>query len=111
MLSTVHSAKGLEWKAVFIINALDGRFPSLRSVDDPEELEEKARLFYVACTRARDYLFITYPMEVFERSSGVVLSMPSRFLNGLTEDQVEEWVVDASIIENPLLGGTLPTPV
>jgi DNA helicase II / ATP-dependent DNA helicase PcrA len=108
VLSTVHSAKGLEWKAVFIINALDGRFPSLRSVDDPDELEEEARLFYVACTRAKDYLFITYPMEVFERSSGVVLSMPSRFLNGLSEDQVEEWVVDASIIENPLLGGSLP---
>jgi DNA helicase II / ATP-dependent DNA helicase PcrA len=109
VLSTVHSAKGLEWKAVFIINALDGRFPSLRSVDDPDDLEEEARLFYVACTRAKDYLFITYPMEVFERSSGVVLSMPSRFLSGLTDDQVEEWVVDASIIENPLLGGSFPT--
>ncbi len=109
VLSTVHSAKGLEWKAVFIINALDGRFPSLRSVDDPDDLEEEARLFYVACTRAKDYLFITYPMEVFERSSGVVLSMPSRFLNGLTEDQVEEWVVDASVIENPLLGGAYPS--
>ncbi|HLP15876.1 MAG TPA: 3'-5' exonuclease [Bacteroidota bacterium] len=108
VLSTVHSAKGLEWKAVFIINALDGRFPSLRSVDDPDELEEEARLFYVACTRAKDYLFITYPMEVFERSSGVVLSMPSRFLNGLKEGQVEEWIVDASIIENPLLGGSFP---
>lgn len=106
VLSTVHSAKGLEWKAVFIINALDGRFPSLRAVDDPDDLEEEARLFYVACTRAKDYLFITYPMEVFERSAGVVLSMPSRFLNGLTEAQVEEWVVDASIIENPLLGGS-----
>ncbi|MGE5315839.1 MAG: ATP-dependent helicase [Acidobacteriota bacterium] len=110
VLSTVHSAKGLEWKAVFIINALDGRFPSLRSVDDPDELEEEARLFYVACTRAKEYLFITYPMEVFERSSGVVLSKPSRFLTGLKEDQVEEWVVDASIIENPLLGGALPPP-
>ena len=103
VLSTVHSAKGLEWKAVFIINALDGRFPSIRSVDDPEELEEEARLFYVACTRAKDYLFITYPMEVFEREMGVVLSKPTRFLDGIQEDTVEEWIVDATQIENPLL--------
>jgi len=103
VLSTVHSAKGLEWKAVFIINALDGRFPSLRSVDDPDELEEEARLFYVACTRAKDYLFITYPMEVFERDAGVVLSKPSRFLSGIQTDQVEEWIVDGSLIEHPLL--------
>jgi len=103
VLSTVHSAKGLEWKAVFIINALDGRFPSLHAVDNPDELEEEARLFYVACTRAKDYLFITYPMEVFERDAGVVLSKPSRFLTGLKEEQVEEWIVDGSQIENPLL--------
>ena len=104
VLSTVHSAKGLEWKAVFIINALEGRFPSIRSVDDPDELEEEARLFYVACTRAKDHLIITYPMEVFEREFGVVLSMPSRFLDGIKEDKAEQWIVDSSQIDNPLLG-------
>jgi DNA helicase II / ATP-dependent DNA helicase PcrA len=103
VLSTVHSAKGLEWKAVFIINALDGRFPSIRSVDDPKELEEEARLFYVACTRAKDHLFITYPMEVFEREMGVVLSKPTRFLSGIPDDNIEEWIIDSSQIENPLL--------
>lgn len=103
VLSTVHSAKGLEWRVVFIINALDGRFPSLRAVDDPDELEEELRLFYVACTRAKDHLFITYPMEVFEREFGVVLSKPSRFLEAVNEQQAEQWMVDGSLVDNPLL--------
>ncbi len=103
VLSTVHSAKGLEWKVVFIINALDGRFPSQRSVDDPSDLEEELRLFYVACTRAKDHLLITYPLEVFEREFGVVLSKPSRFLGAIGEDQAEQWMVDGSVIDNPML--------
>lgn len=60
-LSTVHSAKGLEWPVVFIIWVMDGRFPSLRAFDKPSALEEERRLMYVAATRARDQLIVCYP--------------------------------------------------
>lgn len=60
-LSTVHSAKGLEWRVVFIIWAVDGYFPSSRAFRDDEALEEERRLMYVASTRAKDMLFIYYP--------------------------------------------------
>jgi len=92
-LSTIHSAKGLEWKTVFIIWALDGRFPSTRSLDTIESVEEERRLFYVAVTRAKDELVITYPIDVFDRESGMVLGEPSRFLSGAGEDIAERFVV------------------
>lgn len=92
-LSTIHSAKGLEWSAVFIIYALDGRFPSSRAVDDIDELEEERRLMYVACTRAKEHLFITYPINVYDRETGMVLTKRSRFLEGLDEKLLEPWVV------------------
>ncbi len=59
-LSTVHSAKGLEWGKVFIIGLVDGIFPSNRSVDDAADLEEEKRLFYVAVTRAKEELFLSF---------------------------------------------------
>jgi len=94
VLSTIHSAKGLEWHSVFVIYALDGRFPSLRAVDDPDELEEERRLMYVACTRAKENLFITYPMNIYDRESGLILTKPSRFLEGLNDKLLEPWVVN-----------------
>lgn len=94
VLSTIHSAKGLEWHSVFVIYALDGRFPSLRAVDDPEELEEERRLMYVACTRAKENLFITYPINVYDRESGLILTKPSRFLDGIGDKLLEPWVVN-----------------
>ncbi|MCS6927176.1 MAG: ATP-dependent helicase, partial [Candidatus Binatia bacterium] len=81
-LSTIHSAKGLEWHSVFIIWAVDGRFPSLYNTTD-EELEEERRLMYVAATRAKENLFITYPINIFDRATGMVLCKPSRFLDGI----------------------------
>ncbi len=60
-LSTVHSAKGLEWPVVFVIWAMEGRFPSARAYNNPDDLEEERRLMYVATTRARDFLTISYP--------------------------------------------------
>ncbi|MGB5158953.1 ATP-dependent helicase [Desulfobacterium sp. N47] len=80
VLSTIHSAKGLEWHTVFIIWALDGRFPSMYSINNPEELEEELRLMYVAATRAKKNLYFTYPNRFYDRSSGMVLNRPSRFL-------------------------------
>jgi DNA helicase-2/ATP-dependent DNA helicase PcrA len=78
-LSTVHSAKGLEWHSVFVLSAADGRFPSSYSVDE-DEIEEERRLFYVACTRARENLFLSYPAMVQERGVGPVVARASRFV-------------------------------
>lgn len=92
-LSTIHSAKGLEWRAVFLIWALEGRFPSSKSVETVESLEEERRLFYVACTRAKDRLYITYPTNIYDRESGIVLSKPSRFLENVDEAIAERYVL------------------
>jgi DNA helicase-2/ATP-dependent DNA helicase PcrA len=62
-ISTVHSAKGLEWYAVFIPHALEGMFPSNRATNT-EEMEEERRLFYVACSRAKEELYITFPRNI-----------------------------------------------
>lgn len=92
-LSTIHSAKGLEWKIVFMIWALEGRFPSLRSVDNNDRVEEERRLFYVAATRAKDELFISYPQNIFDNESGFVLSRPTRFLENVGEDLADFYVL------------------
>jgi DNA helicase-2/ATP-dependent DNA helicase PcrA len=94
VLSTIHSAKGLEWHSVFVIYALDGRFPNTRAAISDDAMEEERRLMYVACTRAKENLFITYPINVYDRESGLVLSKPSRFISGLPDNLLETWVVD-----------------
>jgi DNA helicase-2/ATP-dependent DNA helicase PcrA len=76
-ISTVHSAKGLEWYAVFIPHALEGMFPSNRATNI-EEMEEERRLFYVACSRAKEELYITFPRNVY--SYDAIFHLPSRFL-------------------------------
>ena len=93
-LSTIHSAKGLEYKAIFIIGAVDGRFPSLFSFNSPEDLDEELRLMYVAVTRAKTYLAITYPIDMFDYSTNMVLSKPSRFFDGIGQDILEKWVIE-----------------
>lgn len=87
-LSTIHSAKGLEWHSVFIIWAVEGRFPSLYNKND-DEIEEERRLMYVAATRAKENLFISYPINIFDRATGMVLSKPSRFLEGISRKLLE----------------------
>ncbi len=92
-LSTIHSAKGLEWHSVFIIHALEGFFPSSQSYQKVDSLEEERRLMYVAATRAKQNLYITYPMNIFDRYQGVTLSKPSRFIEGVDENIAEEWLI------------------
>jgi DNA helicase-2/ATP-dependent DNA helicase PcrA len=88
-LSTIHSAKGLEWHTVFVLWVADGRFPSMYGVKDDADIEEERRLMYVAVTRAKDHLYLTYPIETYERGMGLVMAKPSRFIEGLDEDVLE----------------------
>lgn len=94
-LSSIHQAKGLEWKVVFLIWLVDGQFPNGRilEADDLPMLEEERRLFYVAITRAKDDLYLTYPMMNPKSYSGDVICRPSRFLEDFPAEMVEEWQV------------------
>ena len=89
-LSTIHSAKGLEWHTVFIIWALDGRFPSVQSIERIEVLEEELRLMYVASTRAKENLYYLCPMAVYDRHTGLSFSRPSRFIDGISEEHLQK---------------------
>src|SRR5437762_6843642 len=79
-LSSVHQAKGLEFHTVFVIWLTDGMFPSSRSLDTRDALEEERRLFYVAVTRARDELYLTYPHMRLNAGYGDIFQRRSRFL-------------------------------
>jgi DNA helicase-2/ATP-dependent DNA helicase PcrA len=94
-LSSIHQAKGLEWQVVFVIWLVDGQFPNGRilETDDQAALEEERRLFYVAITRAKDHLYLTYPMTNPKSYSGEVMCCPSRFLADFPAELVEEWDV------------------
>lgn len=80
VLSTIHQAKGLEWSCVFVVWLCEGGFPSPQSLNREENLEEERRLFYVACTRAKDFLFLVYPLLTEGYTTRAVLRKPSRFL-------------------------------
>jgi DNA helicase-2/ATP-dependent DNA helicase PcrA len=91
-LTTAHQAKGLEWKAVFAVWLADGMFPHSRAVEEGGE-EEERRLFYVTVTRAKDELYLTYPLIWHQARDGDVLQRPSRFLADLSPDLYETWNV------------------
>ncbi|MEX0608324.1 MAG: ATP-dependent helicase [Balneolaceae bacterium] len=90
ILSTIHSAKGLEWKHVFLIQCLDGIIPSAYSVEDEELLDEELRLLYVAITRAKEMLYFSYPV-LAQSSYGDYFTQPTRFLKELNQQLIEEW--------------------
>ncbi len=97
-LSTIHSAKGLEWKVVFVLSALDGYLPSFQSMGDLAQLEEERRLLYVALTRAKDQLFVVKPnleTPVYSRHQGSVLTKLTRFLDQgmLAERYMDTWTL------------------
>ena len=105
VLSTIHSAKGLEWNTVFLIQCLDGILPSGYAIDSEDQLDEEVRLLYVAVTRAKDLLFLTYP-ALFQSRYGDYFSKPSRFIDEISKKYLEPWIlVEKSEPENKLQEG------
>lgn len=91
-LSSIHQAKGLEYAVVFVIMLCDGLFPSHRSIDRPASLEEERRLFYVAVTRAKKELYLTYPLIRMTRGmTNDAMQQPSRFLEEIPASLLDEW--------------------
>jgi DNA helicase-2/ATP-dependent DNA helicase PcrA len=106
ILSTVHSAKGLEWDSVFVINLVDGHFPSSYSFYRDDGIEEERRLFYVAATRAKRHLYlivpdVDHPVRGYGSVSRYAISEPSRFITELgdLEQLTEQWILE---FEEPL---------
>ncbi|MDW8168153.1 MAG: ATP-dependent helicase [Acidobacteriota bacterium] len=95
VLSSIHQAKGLEWRIVFLIWAADGRFPTARSLQDPDALEEERRLFYVAVTRAKDELYVCYPL-IAREGVRTILLRPSRFITEVEPELFETWVIESA---------------
>lgn len=92
-LSSIHQAKGLEFDIVFIIMLCDGLFPTFRALDDPEREEEERRLFYVAVTRARNELYLSYPIMRFAQGYENAMQQPSRFLAEIKPDKLDQWTL------------------
>ncbi|MBI1810221.1 MAG: ATP-dependent helicase [Gemmatimonadetes bacterium] len=113
VLSTAHSAKGREWDAVFVIWAVDGYFPMARALGDDEQIEEERRLMYVAMTRARNHLFITYPLNVYDtrRGSDYSIDQLSRFLDRGVRETMQRVVVDAGEATPPAAEPAAPPVV
>jgi len=94
VLSTMHSAKGCEWKVVYIIHAADGMIPSDMATEDDEDIEEERRLFYVAVTRARDWLYVVFPLRYYYKryalGDGHAYAQLTRFVPHEVADLLEK---------------------
>ncbi len=94
VLSTIHSAKGCEWDAVYLIHAADGFLPSDLSTGSEEEIEEERRLTYVALTRAKDFLYVTWPLRYYHKwralSDGHTYAQLSRFFTSEVTRTLEQ---------------------
>ena len=109
VLSTAHSAKGKEWDAVIVIWAVDGWFPSARCLNSDEETEEERRLMYVALTRARNYLSVTYPLNAYSsrRGSDYSLDQLCRFIDRGVRDNMQRVALASD--NAPAKEDTIPT--
>jgi DNA helicase-2/ATP-dependent DNA helicase PcrA len=97
VLSTVHQAKGLEWSHVFVPRLIEESFPHRRSLDEPGGLDEERRIFYVAVTRAKNELTLTYPLTIALGGRGAnVLTQPSRFLTEIDPSLIEQGAIEHS---------------
>lgn len=118
VLSTVHSAKGKEWDAVFLVWAADGWFPTTRALNDEAGLDEERRLMYVALTRARRHLAVSYPLQVYgagpRRGAMYSIDQLSRFIDAEVRDLMQRVVIDqpdaAALPLSPALRGSLLAP-
>src|SRR4029079_16502199 len=100
-LTSVHQAKGLEWKAVFIIWAAEGKFPSPRSLREIDSEEEERRLWYVALTRSKDEIYLTYPLLMTDYNRQTVLQKPSRFITECPTNLFEIWNLEEEAANLP----------
>ncbi|RMG21301.1 MAG: ATP-dependent helicase [Deltaproteobacteria bacterium] len=110
-LSTIHKAKGLEWRGVFVIWLADGRFPVSAAYRSLESLEEERRLFYVACTRARDELYLTYPLTHSSRDRERTVLKASPFLQELAEAEEEAPVYEKWLLEGEGADAAAPAAI
>ncbi len=113
VLSTIHSAKGLEWDAVYVIHAADGNIPSDMATKNPEEIEEERRLFYVALTRAKNWLYVCYPLRYYYpgRSDRHTFAQRTRFLPAPVLKCFEQCVTDPRDEEDDDLAGSSPRQI
>ncbi len=93
VLSSIHQSKGLEWRAVFVLWLVEGKFPDQRALREDGGEEEERRLFYVSCTRAKDRLYLVFPTVADERYLMGVVQKPSRFIKELERTCYEEATV------------------
>jgi DNA helicase-2/ATP-dependent DNA helicase PcrA len=102
ILSTMHSAKGLEFDVVYVIHAADGNIPSDMATGSPEEIEEERRLFYVACTRAKNHLYVTHPLRYYTQPRGTAdthgFAQRSRFI---TDGILQHFLAEQASPETP----------
>lgn len=109
VISTIHQAKGLEWKVIFITGLVEGQFPHYRVYERPDELSEERRLFYVAVTRAQEQLYLVYPLMGRGGGFGDKINRPSTFVSELQENLFDRWQVandpSAGIIMNKSFNG------
>jgi len=101
VLSSIHQAKGLEWTAVFMVWCSEGMMPLSRALKEPGGEEEERRLFYVAATRAKDHLYLSYPLTDYARGMGNLPVSPSRFILELSpysarakDRPYDQWQID-----------------
>jgi DNA helicase-2/ATP-dependent DNA helicase PcrA len=104
VLSTMHSAKGCEWKVVFIIHAADGMIPSDMATEDEESIEEERRLFYVAVTRAKDWLYVVFPLRYYYKryplGDGHVYAQLTRFASSEVRSLLDKRGGDSLEVED-----------
>jgi len=103
VLSTIHQAKGLEWHTVFVLHLASGQFPHNRSMSDRAEFEEERRLFYVAVTRAKQKLYLLYPITLYSHGTGMTFANPSEFIRELDSSLYNEWSIESGHTSGNLL--------